>query len=462
MSDNTLTSYLGADFQQSLMWQLLVEPEFAEKTIPNLAIEYFDDPNLKRLFIIILEYFKEFDKVPNLQNKSIDFAINLYKTPNNTIEEESLFSVVKRVEYYNNTVINKQIPYTGDEIQKVTSNFIKQQEYRKLGEFIIDKTKTGVMSNRINTSNIEERFYKISRIGIVDDDSEELTEGIDKALRKEFRCTIPTGIEVIDMLTGGGLGKGEIGIILTPSGVGKTTILTKIANTAYEQEKNVAQIIFEDTNDQVKRKHYTIWAKSALSKIDDDEENIRVKKIVHEKVKSLNGKGRLIIKRFSQEDTTIKDVRNWMISQEKKFGFKFDLLVLDYLDCLNSHKAREERTEAELTIIKGFEAIASDFNIPAWSAIQTNRCLALNTMVDIENVGRIEIGGVKVGDKILTADGFKMISEVFPITKQKSYKIKTKSGKEIICSGKHEFPNLVGDLLSINGGLKIGDKLLIK
>ena len=141
MSDNTLTSYLGADFQQSLMWQLLVEPEFAEKTIPNLAIEYFDDPNLKRLFIIILEYFKEFDKVPNLQNKSIDFAINLYKTPNNTIEEESLFSVVKRVEYYNNTVINKQIPYTGDEIQKVTSNFIKQQEYRKLGEFIIDKTK---------------------------------------------------------------------------------------------------------------------------------------------------------------------------------------------------------------------------------------------------------------------------------------------------------------------------------
>ena len=74
-SENTLTSYLGPEFQLRLMWQLLVEPEFAEKTIPNLGIEYFDDPNLKRLYIIILEYFKEFEKVPNLQNQSIFQAI---------------------------------------------------------------------------------------------------------------------------------------------------------------------------------------------------------------------------------------------------------------------------------------------------------------------------------------------------------------------------------------------------
>ncbi len=53
-TEYTLTAYLGPEFQQRLMWQLLVEPEFAEKTIPNLAVEYFDDPNLKRLFIIIL------------------------------------------------------------------------------------------------------------------------------------------------------------------------------------------------------------------------------------------------------------------------------------------------------------------------------------------------------------------------------------------------------------------------
>ena len=372
-TENTLTAYLGPEFQQRLMWQLLVEPEFAEKIIPDLAIEYFDDPNHKRLFIIMLEYFKEFDKVPNLQNQSIHQAINKYKTPNNPIEEESLFAVIKRIELWNERIINKQMLYDGDVVQISTNSFIKQQEYRKLAENVLDKVKNGEIKNKYVIAAIEDRFQKISHIGETDDDSESLTEGIRKALRKEFRETIPTGIGAIDVLTGGGLGKGEIGVILTPSGVGKTTALTIIANTAYECEKNVAQIVFEDTKDQIKRKHFTIWAESALSRLNEDEENERVFKISDDKAREMEGKCRLIIKRFSQEDTTMKDVRNWMLGYQKKWGFKFDILVLDYLDCLESHKMRQDRTESELTIIKGFEALASDFDIPAWTAIQSNR-----------------------------------------------------------------------------------------
>lgn len=372
-TENTLSAYLGTDFQQRLIWQLLVEPEFAEKALPNLAVEYFDDPNIKRLFIIIMEYFNEFDKVPNLQNQSIHQAISKYKTPNNDIEEESLLGVIKRITLWNERIINKQMLYDGDVIQKSANAFIKQQEYRKVAEDIMGKVKSGQIKDKKTINVIEDRFQKISHIGEDNDDSESILEGVTKALRKEFRETIPTGIVAIDDLTGGGLGKGEIGVVLTPSGVGKTTFLTKIADTAYLLEKNVAQIIFEDTKDQIKRKHYTIWANSALSKLNDEDENVRVTKIVQDKVKELEGKGRLIVKRFSQEDTTMKDIRNWMLSYEKKWGFKFDLLVLDYLDCLESHKRADDRNESELTIIKGFEALSSDFDIPAWTAIQSNR-----------------------------------------------------------------------------------------
>lgn len=460
--ENTLSAYLGPEFQQRLIWQLLVEPDFAEKTIPDLAIEYFDDPNVKRLFIIILEYFKEFEKVPNLQNQSIHQAINKYKTPNNVIEEESLFAVIKRIEHWNERIINKQMLYDGDVVQKTTNTFIKQQEYRKLAENILDKVKNGEIRSKYVISGVEDKFQKISHIGENDDDSESLIEGVSKALKKEFRETIPTGIETIDVLTGGGLGKGEIGVILTPSGVGKTTALTIIANTAYEIEKNVAQVIFEDTKDQIKRKHYTIWSKSSLSTLNDDDENVRVREIVNKKIKTLNGKGRLIIKRFSQEDTTMKDVRNWMLSYEKKWGFKFDILVLDYLDCLESHKRSDDRTESELTIIKGFESLASDLDIPAWTAIQSNRCLDLNTVVEIKNRGSVKLGTVTVDDEILTKKGFRKINKVFPVEKQRTYKIKLKSGKEIIVSNRHMFPINNGKLLSIKTGLKIGDNLLTK
>ena len=371
--DNTLSAYLGPEFQQRLMWQLLVEPEFAEKTIPNLAIEYFDDPNLKRLFIIILEYFKEFEKVPNLQNQSIFQAINKYKNPNNTIEEESLFAVIKRIEMWNERIINKQLLYDGDIVQRQTTDFIKQQEYRKIAEGIIVKVKNGEIKSKYTIAKIEDDFQKVAHIGDDEDYGINVFDNIDHALRKEFRQPIATGVHVIDALTGGGLGKGEIGVILTPSGVGKTTLLTKIANTAFDEGKNVAQIIFEDTKEQIQRKHFAIWANSALSKMDEEEENSRVNKVAHDKCEKMIGKGCLMVKRFSQENTTIVDIRKWMIGYQKKFGIKFDILVLDYLDCLEPHKKSPDRNEAELVIIKGFETLAADFDIPAWTAIQTNR-----------------------------------------------------------------------------------------
>lgn len=369
-TENTFTAYLGPEFQQRLMWQLLVEPEFAEKTIPELSVEYFDDPNLKRLFLIILEYIKEYEKVPNLQNQSILQAVNQFKTPNNLIEEESLFSVIERIKSWNERVLNKQLQHDGDVVQKATNNFIKQQEYRKIAESIIVKCKNGEMKNKRSVVEIEEKFQKVALIGNTEDNGKDVTEGLERALRKEFRQTIPTGVKVIDALTGGGLGKGEFGLILTPSGVGKTTLLTKIANTAREDNKNVLQIIFEDTVEQIQRKHVTIWTKIPLTQL--DEMNEVALKQSNEHIAEM-GPGKLTIKKFSQEDTTMKDIRSWIVGEQKRGGFKYDIVVLDYLDCLESHKKSPDRNEAELVIVKSFEAMASDFDIPCWSAIQSNR-----------------------------------------------------------------------------------------
>ena len=42
------------------------------------------------------------------------------------------------------------------------------------------------------------------------------------------------------------LAKGEIGVVLAPTGVGKSTLLTKIANHSFNLGYNVLQIFFED------------------------------------------------------------------------------------------------------------------------------------------------------------------------------------------------------------------------
>lgn len=373
LKENTFTAYLGHEFQLRLMWQLLVEPDFAEKKIQELSVDYFDDSILKKLYIIIVEYYNKYGKVPNFQNLSIHQAINEYRTPNNVIEYESLFGVINKIQLWNERILNKELQHDGEVIQQATNDFIKQQEYRKLAEYILTKTKSGeIKSNKNIIHKIEEKCNRISAIGEIDDYGIEVGENINEVLRKEFRQTIPTGIGVIDALTGGGLGKGEIGVILTPSGVGKTTILTKIANTAYDEGKKVLQIIFEDTVEQIQRKHFAIWSEIPLSKMDDHNE--LVGEVSHRKDKELrNNGGRLVIKRFSQEDTTMKDIRSWILRYQKKWGYLFDIVIIDYLDCVESHKVTKDRNEAELVIIKSFEAMASDFKIPCWTAIQSNR-----------------------------------------------------------------------------------------
>lgn len=385
-TENTLSAYLGHEFQMNLMWQVLVEPDFGDRVVKDLAVDYFDDPILKKMFIIINEYYKEYNRVPNLQNQTVQIAINKFKTPNNIIEQESLFAIVDKIKLWNERVLNQQIAYSGEVIQKETINFIKQQEYRKLGEFILDKTKSGEIKGKNMLGILDEKINRISNIGDEEDYGIEIGFDIKRALSKEFRETIPTGIAVLDGVTGGGLGKGEIGLILTPSGVGKTTTLSKIANTAYDDGKKVLQIIFEDTEDQIRRKHFTIWSKVPLSQIDDNLDF--VEKSASDKIKEIEGRGgKLIIKKFSQENTTIQDIKNWIIKFQKLFGYKFDILILDYLDCLESNKKGIDRQEAELAIVKSFLALAADFDIPCWSALQSNRTGFDSEFLEVNQIG---------------------------------------------------------------------------
>ena len=386
-SNTTISKYLGPDFQQKLIWQLLVEPDFAKNVLPQIAVEYFDDPYLKKLFLVMLEYYQQHDKVPNLQNGSIDDAIYKYsKGITNETDSQVLKGKVDQIRLWNEKVINKNQLYDGDVVREDTVNFIKQQEYRKLAEYIINKTKTGEIRTTAFNFEVEEKINKIYHIGDEEDYGTDAVDNIDHALSEEFRETIPTGIKAIDDVTGQGLGKGEIGLVLAPSGIGKTTFLTKIANSGVNNGNKVLHIVFEDTIKQIQRKHYAIWSKTKLSDIDDNREYVREKVI--ENYKSIKEKGgKLDIVRFSQEDTTIHEIKNWIARQEKKFGYKYNMIVLDYLDCLEPNKKEKELLSAELQIIKSFEAMAADYDIPCWSAIQTNRSGFSAEFVELESTG---------------------------------------------------------------------------
>lgn len=389
--DYTFTGYLGVDFQLKLFWQLLTDVDFAEKIIPSLEIEYFDSTVYKRFFIILQNFFKTYNKPANLKNNSIELAIKKFVKTNDPNEIELLTSIVEQIKNWNDLVLNREVPYNGDVIQREAFVFIKQQEYKKLADYIIQSIGKVDKSNDILTP-IEEKIKKIIEIGVEEDMGVELMDDIGSVLTPEFRKTIPTGINIIDDVTNGGLGNGEMGVILCPLGVGKTTSLTKIANTACISGYNVLQIIFEDTVEQIKRKHFSIWSGIPLSEMDAQLDLVERKVIeFHEKYKP----GKLILKRFPQENTTIPKIKQYIDRYQKKFGIKFDMLILDYIDCVESHKNVEDQNARELQVIKAFESLTGELNIPCWTAIQTNRSGINSELVTTDQMG----GNIKKAQK---------------------------------------------------------------
>ena len=115
---------------------------------------------------------------------------------------------------------------------------------------------------------------------------------LEEVLADDFRHPVGTGISGIDNITDGGLSKGELGVVLAPFGVGKSTVLTKFANTAYNLGHNVVQIIFEYNPKVIQRKHISCWTGIELNELSQRKEEVQ------EKLKGFKtGRGKLIIKK---------------------------------------------------------------------------------------------------------------------------------------------------------------------
>lgn len=385
--------YLGASFQMKVLWQLLTSPEFAEGIVPVLTASYFDNQIHKFIMSMIKKYYEEYNIPVNLKNRSIYEYIG--GSNKSDVDKELAYGVLNQIKNYDLQVINGHQFNDSEVIQKRIWLFVKQQESKKLANDIFDKIKTGDLEE--NVHYFEDKFKEIMKLGEKHDHGEDVHLNPEDALRKNYREPIPTGIKAMDEAMGGGLGKGEMGLALMAYGVGKTTFLTKVANTAYNVEKNVLQIFFEDNVNDIKRKHYTLWTKIPLSELEDRHEDALalVRNYEEERIRLKKG-GRLVLKKMDQENTTIPVIKNWILNYQKTFGIKFDIIILDYLDCVEPHKPTHgDQNKAELIVVKGFEAMLAEFNIPGWSAVQGNRSAVRSEFVHGDQMG----GNIKRAQK---------------------------------------------------------------
>ena len=119
----------------------------------------------------------------------------------------------------------------------------------------------------------------------------------------------------------GGLGPGELGIIASPSGIGKTSVLVQIALDKLLQGKKVIHISFTRHTD-----HVLTWYENIFN------EFIKKKNLENEQdVKDEIVKNRVLMK-FTQGVITGEQILKSIKALVKDGGFNAELLIVDGLD----------------------------------------------------------------------------------------------------------------------------------
>jgi len=372
---------LGSSFQQSLIKSIIEDKKYGETIIDVIESKFFDNNSFRFIMENLKELYTSYNKIPD------------YNTIAQKIMTENDNKETAKIHLDTLELIKENKQDSGF-VKDTALNFCKQQNLKRELKLIQNIIENGDFEEY---NKIEQIIQKAMQVGVKGDEAVDIFHDPESVLQKNFRHAIPTGIVGIDNLLNGGLGISELGVVLAPTGVGKTTILTKIANSAYNCGYNVLQIVFEDNADNIRRKHFTIW--SGISPDEQPDHKEEILKLIEEKNK--NSKNFLKVLKLPSAGITISEIRT-TIRKMISDGLKVDLVIVDYVDCISPEKSNYgDEWKGEGSIMRHLESMTSEFNIAMWIATQGNRESISSEVVTTDQMGG-SIKKAQIGHVILS------------------------------------------------------------
>lgn len=369
---DTLAGY-GAMFQGKVISVLLSDGRFYSSIQDIIKSQYFDSDASKWIVSTIGEYFAQYGVVPTMDVLSIKHK---------EIDDTVLSTMVKR-----------QLQTSYSMVGASDSDFVRD----KFKEFCINRnlketilTAADLISQDENYENIYDLLERVTTVGVDDDLGLDYIEDIDSRLLEEKRNTIPTPWEVIDDVTHGGSGPGELFVIVAPSGVGKSWGLAAVGAHAIQNNKTVFHYTLELAEIYTGRRYDSIITGMNIQALESDSE--KVKRIVSSKTN-----GKLLVKQYPTKSASANTLKGH-IKRAKAAGIVPDLVIVDYGDLLRpSGKSTDSKYEEMGGIYEELRGLAGELEIPIWTASQANR----------QSIERDVIQADSIADsyaKVMTAD----------------------------------------------------------
>ena len=360
----------GTSFQSKIITSLIVDNKFIKTIGDILEVSYFDSDANKFLVKSIVDYFEKYKSPPTMEalkvviddveNDTLKTAIvdSLRGAWQHRESPDLEFVKEKTLEFCKNQVIKGAIMESVE--------LLDNQQYDEI---------KGVIDNAM-------------KAGVERDIGHEYITGFEERMNQQARVTLPTQWDSVNDLMDGGLGGGELGVIVAPAGIGKSWTLQAIGAHAVKQGKTVIHYTLELNAQYVGLRYDTIVSGQPTGNLQYHKEEV---------LKKINQlKGELIIKYYPTRTASVNTLAAHLQQCEMQ-GMKPDMVIVDYADIMKSTSNFTEKRHQIGHVYEELRGMAGEFDIPLWTASQANR----------SSLEEDVIGADKVSEdysKVMTAD----------------------------------------------------------
>jgi replicative DNA helicase len=373
-----MSSYsFNATFQQKILSLLVRDDGFLLGYREVIKPFYFENPVHVDVCRIITEYFDNYRSLPDLSTMTelIEFGIAkklerakkpeeiraaYMKTVDSIYEMEMTdleFVKDKTVEFAKHQALKDAI------LQSV--DFLDENKYDEIQESVKKALEVGQNAANLGTfyfDNIEERILSYQ---------EDTING-----------TVSTGSRDLDNCLNGGLGAGELGVIIAPPNVGKTLRLINLGKAALYQKKWVFHYSLEMDEKTIAKRYDACFTGRDIQSVADSPKKLQTQL---GNVKKVAG-GNLVIKSYPTKTATINDLKSHLTMVKAKFGIKPGLIIVDYGMILSSRQGYNDKRHEVASCYEDLRALGQEEGCPVWSAAQTNRGGLSKKTVTIEDL----------------------------------------------------------------------------
>lgn len=352
---------------------LFFNESFARRVLPFIQPDYFQDPSEELLIKNIKDFITTYEQLPTRE------AIVIQLSNNTNISQTVIDAIQQIVGALQNTEKEDQ-----EWLIVETEKFCKDRAlynavYQTVGILEDKKKEKGVIPQLLSDALAVSFDPNVGHSYLDDSDARH-----DFYHHKEEK--FPFDLEFFNKVTKGGVPRKTLNVILAGTAVGKSLALCHMASSYFMDGCNVLYITLEMSQERIAERIDANLLNVPIQNLDTIPKEKYLQRINNIKQKTA---GRLYVKEYPTATATSTHFRALLNELKLKKHFIPDIIMIDYLNIAASSRLGNGHSANSYTYVKSIaeelRGLAVEYNVPIWTATQTNRQGYVSTDIGLEN-----------------------------------------------------------------------------